>query len=60
MEHQRRYFAMELSILRVPVAAVVVSALKLSSQLLYARLLEATVRVEVAVSTESAMSVLSS
>lgn len=56
MEHQRQYFVMELLILRSSVAAAAVVPRKLFFQFLYVRLLEATAHVEVAVSTEFAMS----
>lgn len=59
VEHRRRYFVAELSVLRFSSVAVVAAA-KLFFLLLSFRPAEATARVEVAASTESAKSVSSS
>lgn len=58
VEHRRRYFVGELSVLHFSSAAA--AAAKLFSPLLFFRPPVATARVEVAASTESAMSVSSS
>lgn len=59
MEHRRRYFVAELSVLHFSSAAAA-AAVKLFFLLLSFRPPEATARVEVAASTESAMSESSS